>query len=70
MTAKHMVLEFGEELIGRVIFTQPFGDWPGGAARVTELTPDPACPEIVMQVYRPGPGSIGVFDYERVDFVR
>ncbi len=68
MTAKYMLQEFGTNLIGREIVTEPFGDWPGGIAKVTELTPDPKAPEIVFQVYQCPGRSIGVFDFEEVEF--
>jgi hypothetical protein len=65
--AKQLVADMGAALIGREIHTIPFGAYPGGVAKVTELTPDPQAPEIVMQVEHPTFGSIGVFEDEPVE---
>jgi hypothetical protein len=48
--AKHAVKKYGEALVGRRVFTQTIGGWPGGSATVTELYHDPAAPDIVLQV--------------------
>lgn len=57
------------ELVGREIMTQPFGDWPGGVAKITDVYPDPEAHEIVLQVEHPEHGEIGVFAFEEVEFV-
>ncbi len=75
-----MLAETGQikPLIGRRIFTMQIGDWPGGAATIIALTPDPAgAPEIVFQVRHvsendPETGrlfEIGVLDHEDVDLL-
>lgn len=82
MNAKELLDEMGEKLIGRTIFTEPFGDWPGGRAIVKEIAPDPEAPEIVFTVLGTGKRInnailkgkldspvIGVFDYEPVDLM-
>lgn len=58
------------ELIGRKIVTQPYGDWPGGVATITEVYPDPEAPEIVLQVKSEEHGEIGVFNFEEVEFAK
>jgi hypothetical protein len=50
MNAVTMVEHHGEKLIGKMVFTYPYGEWPGGPAKVVELYPDAGAPEIVMQV--------------------
>lgn len=59
-----------EAALGDTLITEPMGEWPGGVARVTEFHPDPAAPEIVMTVEGEGLGEIGVFEYERVGWLR
>jgi hypothetical protein len=65
MTAKKLVIK-NPILIGRHICTQAFGHYPGGVAEIIAVEPDPACPEIVLQVKHPTFGEIGVFDFEEV----
>ena len=70
MTARTAVKIFGENLLGKTIFTPPFGDWKGGQAKVTELYPDPDAPEIVMTVKSvEGHGEIGVFGNETISII-
>lgn len=77
MNAKYLVLLMGQRLIGRTVLTEPMGIYPGGPAKVTEINPDPAAPEIVMQVEHPTwrddgdneRGSIGVFSYEELELL-
>ena len=69
MTAKQLKWKHGERLIGRQIHTPPMGEYPGGIAQVVALTPDEACPEIVLQVKHPTFGEIGVFEHEDVALV-
>lgn len=65
--AKQMMAEFGKQLVGKTVITMPMGLWPGGAATVTELNPDPNAPEIVFNVKHATTGEeIGVFDDEWV----
>ncbi len=74
MRADALKKKHGEALIGRVVKTQPFGEWPGGNAKVINLGEDAAAPEIVFNVL----GlrglirgwTIGVFEYEIVELVR
>ena len=77
LLAKDAVEQFGDQLIGRTIITARFGDWPGGAARVIALNPDPeSAPDIVMTVVaarrirfdsRTNIGEeIGVFENEEI----
>lgn len=57
-------------LIGLVIHTKEIGDWKGGPARITEITPDPEVPEIVFQVKSTirENDEIGVFANEKIHF--
>ncbi len=53
------------ELIGLNILTQSIGNWSGGPARIIELDPDPAAPEIIFNVKNIH-GEIGIFDWETI----
>lgn len=68
-TAQQLLSRLGEALVGREVLTQPYGEWPGGIARVTQVAPDPAAPEIVFQVVMKG-WEIGVFHFEPVELIR
>lgn len=68
MNAKIFTDTHGYTLIGKRIFTEAIGEYPGGIAKVTALYPDPNAVEIVLQVYHPNFGSIGVFEHESVAF--
>lgn len=39
MQARQAVKKFGELLIGKTIKTEPYGNWPGGLARVKDIYP-------------------------------
>jgi len=66
MKAKEAVIQYGKDLIGKYVHTSPMGDYPGGLAKVIEIAPDPAAPEIVFQVEHPAVDPIGVFEHESV----
>lgn len=66
MNAKELVESVGESLVGATVFTKKIGEYPGGPAKVIELNPDPAAPEIVMQVKHPTFGEIGIFEDEPI----
>ena len=54
-------------LIGMDILTPAHGAWTGGVCTITEIEPDHAAPEIVMQVVRLADGeTIGIFEDEAV----
>jgi hypothetical protein len=71
-TAKDLLRDHGEALVGRKVWTQRIGNWPGGLARVTKLYHDESAPDILFQVegleeqakYPDGDKTIGVFDFE------
>lgn len=65
MTAKRLVRQMGNALVGRAVLTMAIGDYPGGNATVTEMAPDPAAPEIVSTVEHATFGSIGVVEWEQ-----
>jgi hypothetical protein len=78
-TAEELLREYGTALLDKYVFTQPFGSWPGGVARIIQIRPDENAPEIVFTVRGEndavkravGRGhldgnEIGVFDYEQV----
>jgi len=70
VNAKDLLDKYGETLLGRTVFTQAVGPWPGGISRVVELYPDPNAPEILFNVrLEYGGGEIGVFDDQRCDLV-
>ena len=66
MKAYQLVKSLGKELVGQKVVTEPYGEYPGGIATVTEIAPDTAAPEIVFQVNLPSWGEIGVFYHEDV----
>lgn len=70
VTARALLSAMGKRLLGRDVETLAIGDWPGGVARVVELRPDPAAPEIVFQVQRPDGDTVGVFEDEPVRLIR
>jgi hypothetical protein len=71
-TAGELRAHYGDELIGRLIVTEPYGAFPGGPAKVLELYDDSNAPEIVLYVrylYRDivatnENGELGVFENE------
>ena len=65
-TAKKTVKRWGKKLIGKSVFTQEVGNWPGGWAIVTKIKPDAAAPEIVFQVEHPVHGTMGIFGHEKI----
>jgi hypothetical protein len=69
MLAKELVQRYGSRLINEWILTEPIGEYPGGIARVIELTPDKNAPEIPIQVNLPGWGKIGIFEDETVALI-
>lgn len=81
-TAADLVRDHGASLVGRRVWTQPYGAWPGGVARVTELYHDENAPDIVFQVEGLEPNArypegedgpdraMGVFDHERCYLLR
>lgn len=65
--ADDAVEKFGADLVGMEVLTEPYGDWPGGRCKVTEIQPDDGATEIVFQVELLETGDdIGVFDHEFV----
>lgn len=68
MKAIDILREYGQKLIGKVIDTEPMGDYPGGRAIITEILPDPNAQEISFTVKHESYGEIGVFWYEYVSW--
>lgn len=62
---------YGDLLVGVRVDTEAQGEYPGGPAVVTEVSPDPEAPEIVFQVSNPDfeDGEIGVFSHENIEFL-
>lgn len=76
MRARALFLAYLEDLAGRTVQTPRAGDYPGGAAIVIEVAPDPAAPEIVFNVFHPTwrdesgrSGVIGVLAHEEVSLL-
>ncbi len=69
MLAEHLVANMGQRLVGREVFTERLGDYPGGFAVVTEIAPDPAAPDIACMVDHGSFGPIGIFGYEEIILV-
>ena len=72
MSARKLVVAMaGDRLLGRTVWAQAIGYYPGGAARVVELAPDPGAPEVLFTVEHPGWAQAGcstmaVFEWEEV----
>jgi hypothetical protein len=71
MKAKALVDVAGDRLLGRTVWTEAIGYYPGGAARVVELAPVPEAPDILFTVEHPtwehsGRSRMGVFAWEEV----
>ena len=76
MLAKDLVRKMGSRLIGSMVVTPAVGDYPGGYAKVVEIHPDPAAPEIVFNVEHPEwkdeddeCSIMGIFENEEVSLV-
>ena len=74
MKASTMAIKYGKNLIGKMVFTEAIGDWPGGPARVKGLMDDDEA--IVMYVQKKGKTlsreakmPMGIFHYEEIYFV-
>ncbi len=70
MTAGGYVALMGEDLVGWTVLTAPMGDYSGGEAVVCGVNPDPAAPEIVIEVKHPIEGVMGVFEHELLVLVK
>ena len=71
MNARKLVEVAGHRLVGRAVWTQTIGYYPGGEARVVELAPETGAPEILFTVEHPireraGCTRMGVFEWEEV----
>ena len=64
MIVRELVKRSG--IIGKHVCTMAMGDYPGGLAEIVEIFPDPAAPEIPIQVNHPTFGEIGLFEDETV----
>ena len=71
MNARKLVEVAGDRLLGRTVWTEAIAYYPGGAARVVELAPNPEASEILFTVEHPTREQacrrrIGVFEWEEV----
>lgn len=73
MTAKQLLYYAGQNLLGKKVFTDEMGEYPGGVATVIEINPDPGS-DIAFMVQHPAwksdicqDGTIGILDFEEVD---
>lgn len=76
--ADALALKYKDLLVGRIILTEPYGEWPGGAGKVIEVVPDVGEQDIPVWIEaldlihdeQDGRGPqrwvIGVFDHEFV----
>lgn len=70
LTAKKMIEVHGQSLVGKTVMTMAVGNWPGGMARVLNIQPDPAAPEIAFNVVSVASGDeIGIFENEKCGLV-
>lgn len=65
MYAKDLVNEKGSSLVGKYVFTECIGGWPGGLAMVVTIMHDVEAPEIVMMV-KQGKIEMGIFEDELI----
>ena len=71
MNARKLVELAGARLLGRTVWTEAIGYYPGGVAQVVELAPDPVAAEVLFTVEHPtweqaGHSRMGVFEWEEV----
>ena len=71
MNARKLVEVAGHRLVGRAVWTEAVGYYPGGVAQVAELAPDPVAGEVLFTVEHPiweraGRSGTGVFEWEEV----
>ena len=69
VTAADLLKFLEGSLVGRMIMTAKMGSYPGGPARVTQITPDRHATDIILYVSNPAwkkGEDIGVFEYEYV----
>jgi hypothetical protein len=72
MNAGDLVEKYGKALKGRIVMTEPMGEYPGGKAKITEVGHDKNATEISFMVKsyswkdEEGNNEIGVFEYENV----
>lgn len=73
MTAKELVHLAGRNLLGKQIWSGEYGDYPGGAATILEIDPDPGS-GIALMVQHPTwknaecpDGKMGIFDDEEIE---
>jgi hypothetical protein len=63
--AAELSTHFGNRLVGATVMTSVLSRWQGGKAIVIEITPDPAAPEIPLQVKHDTTGEeMGIFGDE------
>jgi hypothetical protein len=73
LLAGDIVQAWGKALVGRKILTFPMGEYTGGEAVITKISPDRATPDIAFIVKNDsweddqGSHEIGVFGHEEVD---
>jgi len=68
--AAELSVAYGNRLVGARAFTSALSRWQGDVATIIEIQPDPAAPEIPLQVKHAQTGEeIGVFgdEYLMVD---
>ena len=63
--AAELSAHYGHRLVGATAITSVVGRWNGGVAKIIEMLPDAAAPEIPMQIKHCDSGEeIGVFGDE------
>ena len=71
MNARKLFQLAGDRLLGRTVWTEAIGFYPGGAALIVDLALDPGMPEILFTVEhltweKAGSSRMGVFKWEEV----
>lgn len=70
--AAELSVAYGNRLVGAKAFTSVLSRWQGDVGTIIEIQPDPAAPEIPLQVKHAETGEeIGVFgdEFLMVDFL-
>lgn len=67
MKAEELLAKYGISLVGKKVMTYPYGDYPGGEAKVVEVEPYSNDPKVVFNVRHPTFGEIWIFDDEDVE---
>lgn len=66
MLASELVKLYGDDLIGKRVWTYRFGEWPGGPATVVNIYPDRDAPDTGFGVEGQGYEYMDILEHEEV----